>query len=105
MRDEPFPVMDILPDEQQEVFLEYGLDVCVPDFLADVSGMFVIARAGGLVELFPAAFPRNVPEVGIFKIEGRERGVDPAEFQKLFAIEGARPAATVETRVKILNSG
>src|SRR6185437_11868468 len=56
----------------------------------------VVHDAGGLVENFPAALPGEKAEVRVFQIEGREQGIEAAEFEKLAAIEGAGSAASIE---------
>ncbi len=78
MREQARPVVNILPGEEQEVFLQHALDIGVRKTFADGAAMFVIDDARGLVHIFPAALPGQVAEVGILHIKGREDFVEAA---------------------------
>src|SRR5579864_124876 len=97
--------MDVLPGEQEEVFLEHRLDVSVRKALADGAAVFVIHHAGRLVENFPASFPGEIAQVRVFQIKRFEQLVKPAQLQKLLAVERAGAAAAVETGIELTDFG
>src|SRR4051794_6150033 len=90
------PAVNVLPAEEQEILLQHGLDVAVREVLAYRAAMLVMHDAGGLVEHFPAAFPGQIAEIGVFEIKGREEVIEAAEFKEFAAIESATAAAAVE---------
>ena len=96
MRRQPPPIMDILPAEQQEILLQHRLDLRFAEALADGAAMLVIHHAARLIQHLPAALPRQVAEVGVFQIEGREQFVEAAQLQEFPPVEGAGSAAAVE---------
>src|ERR1700733_5635860 len=73
------PLMDVFPREQKKVFLEDALNVGVAEYFADGAAMLMIDDARGLIHRFPAAFPGQVAEVGVFEIERREEFIESAE--------------------------
>ncbi len=101
MRGKPSPLMNVLPGEEQEVFLEHRLNIGVREPPSDGATMFVIDDAGRLVHHLPSAFPREITQVGIFHVERRQQRIESAELEKFAAVEGGRAAAAVGARVKI----
>ncbi len=65
------------------------LDVLRRELLPDGAAMLVKHDAARLVEHLPAALPGHVAEVGIFQVEGRQQGIEAAQFEELVAVEGA----------------
>src|SRR5271170_1141246 len=97
MWSQPAPLVNVLPGEQQEVFLEHALYVVVAELLADGAAMLMPHLACGLIQDLPTALPGQEPEVRIFEVERRKQFIKAAEFEKLAPVEGAGPAAAVRT--------
>src|SRR5580698_6468772 len=97
------PLVDVFPREEKKILLEHPLDVGVAKFLADGAAMLVIDDAGRLIHRFPAAFPGEVAEVGVFEIEGREDFVESAELEKFTSIECAGTTAAIGAGIEIPN--
>src|SRR6185503_9548313 len=100
MRNQPTPIVNILPGEQYEVFLEHRLNVGFRKVLADGAAMFVIDHAGRLVQNFPAAFPGEITKIGVFQVKRFEQLVKAAQLQEFLTVEGAGPTAAVETGIQ-----
>ena len=101
MRGQTAPLVDILPAKQQVVFLQNVLDMLFAKTLADGAAMLVVYDATRLIEHFPAALPGHIAQVTVFQVEGLQQPVEAAQFEELFAIEGAGTAAAVEAREEI----
>src|SRR5437870_13899877 len=98
MGGQPAPLVNILPAEEQEVFLQDRLDLVFTKTFADGAAMLVVDDAARLVEHFPAPLPRQISEVGVLQIEGPQQRVEAAQFEEFPAVEGARAAAATEAR-------
>ena len=96
MGGEAGPGVDVFPAEDEEVFLEDGIDEILGEFLADGAAVFMVDDAGGLIVNLPAALPCQVADVGVFEVEGGEEVVEAAEGEEFVAMEGAGTAAAVE---------
>jgi len=81
--------MDILPREQQEIFLENALYIGFTETASDGSTMFMIDNARGLVEIFPSALPGQIAEVGVFEVKRGEQLIEAAELQEFPPVKGA----------------
>src|SRR5690349_8455867 len=103
MAGKPRPLVDILPAEQDEVFLEDRLHELGRELLSDGAAMLVIHDAARLIQHLPPALPGHVAEVGVFEIEGLEDAVEAAQLEKLRAIEGAATATAVEAGEEIVD--
>ncbi len=103
VRDQPAPLMDVFPGEEQEILLEDTLNVPVAEALPNGPAMFVIDHAGGLIQHLPAALPSQKSKIGIFQVERRQQFVEPSQLEKLPAIEGARSSAPVEARKQLVD--
>src|SRR5205085_1120803 len=66
------PSVDVLPAEEQKIFLQNRLNVIRAEALADSAPMLVIYHAGGLIEHFPAALPGEESKVRVFEIKRGE---------------------------------
>ncbi len=56
------------------------MNVGFTEFLSNRPAMFVVDDAGRMIEGLPAAFPRQIAEIGVFQIEGREQFIESAEL-------------------------
>ena len=88
--------VDVLPDEQQAVLLEHGVDVGGGEVLADRGAVFVVDDATRLVKDHPASLPRHVADVGVFEVERLEQSVETAQLEEFAAVVGCGSAAGVE---------
>src|SRR5262249_29895007 len=101
VREQARPFVDVLPREQDEILAQDGLDLGFAEVLADGAAVLVVDDAARLIEHLPAALPGQESEVGVFQVKRMQQWIEAAKFQELFAIEGARAAATVEARERI----
>ena len=93
--------MNVLPAEQEEIFLEHGVDLRGGESFPNGSAMFVIHHAARLVQHFPATLPGQVAEVGVFHIERPQKFIEAAQLQEFAPVEGAGAASSVEAWIKI----
>src|SRR5579862_2168496 len=100
---DPPAVVNVLPGEQNEILFQHRGDFVGAKFLADGSTMFVIHDAGGLIEYFPAAFPRQISEVCVFQVERLVQRIEGAQLQHFSAIKGAGATAAVETGKQLVH--
>ena len=105
MRQQPPRLVNVFPDEQNEIFLENRLNVRFRETAADGSTMLVIHHARRLVQNFPSAFPGEISEVRVFQVKRRQQRVEPTQLEKLPPVKCARSSATVEARVWLLKGG
>src|SRR5687767_13195801 len=103
MRNQPRPIVNVFPAEQDEVFLQYGLDVFVAERLADGAAVLVIHHAPRLIVHLPAALPGKISEVGVFQIKRLEQRVEAAKLKELVPVESARTAAAVEAGIQAVD--
>src|ERR1019366_5028175 len=105
MRCQPRPLVNVLPAEQHVVLLEHGLYPFLAEHFAYRAPVLVVDRAARLVQHLPAALPGKIAEVRIFQIERMEQRIEAAQLEKLPAVEGAGPAAAIETGEEIVDGG
>src|ERR1700682_3262966 len=101
MRPEPPPFVNIFPAEQDEILFEHLVNLLFRESLADGPAVFVIHHAARLVEDLPTALPSFITEVRVFEEEGRWELAEPAQREKLAAIESAGAAAAVKARERL----
>src|SRR5579863_195763 len=99
------PFVDVFPGEKQEVLFHDGLNVSVAKAPSDGSAMLVKNDADGLIQDFPSPLPCPVTDIGIFQVKRRKDVIESAQFQKLSAVESARPAAAIEAWIRGPNGG
>ncbi len=105
MRCQPRPFVNVLPAEQHVVLLQHGLDAFLAEDFANRAPVLVVDGAARLVQHLPAALPGKIAEVRVFQIERMEQRIEAAQLEKLPAVEGAGPAAAVETGEEIVDGG
>ncbi len=103
VRRQPPYLVNVLPAEENVVFLQYGLDLILREFLADGAAMLVEYHAAWLVVDLPAPLPRHETEVRVLQVEGFQQTVEAAEFEEFGAVESAAAAAAVEAGVEIVD--
>jgi len=90
--------MDVLPAKQDEVLLQYTLDLVCGEAPPDGSPMLVEDPAAGFIEDLPSPFPGLIAQVGVFQVKRRKQGIEPSELEELAPVKRRGASTPVETR-------